>query len=135
MSSHTTTQLDLEKMASQYRKAIEENTRKLKAAELMIAEVKDLIEINALGGHRHPGSFTNAVISAIHKMLFTNGPMHRKDILAELEAQDLRFMGKGESLRQLAGYLNKAENAQSLGGGIWELIDTPRNPYIRVESA
>ena len=129
MSNLATTRIDLEALAKQYREAIEENTAKLRSVELVIAEVKDLISLDAARGKRHVGSFASAVIDAIHKMLFTNGPMHRKDILAQLEAQDLRFVGKGEPLRQLAGYLNRVEKAQSMGGGVWDLIDRPDKPY------
>ena len=112
---------DMKEMAAQFRAAIDENTRRLEAANIMIAAAQENVARNAVS-HQN-GSFTSLVIEAIHEVLWVKGPTHRKDILARLQDQGLHFSGKREPMKALASFLHKAPNARSIGGGVWDLAN------------
>ena len=107
---------DLRAMADHLKEVITEKQRELETIEHAV----DVFEANMASEQTHQaGSFTAAVKSAIQDILRKEGPLHRLEILRQLEDQGLTFTHHKSPVNAVASYLSQTPNVRSDGKGNW----------------
>ena len=63
---------------------------------------------------------------AIYELLHINGPLHRRDIFDRLIQSGMTIGGR-TPINTMAAHLSHDPRFESLGGGLWDLIEQPHD--------
>ena len=125
MNIRLTTLRDMRDLAAGFQQAIDEDTRRLEAVNVVIAVVEADIEDKAQEITRPQESKTPQILRAIHLVLQLEGPMHRSDLLKRIEERGIALAKgrKGKPIDHLSSYLSLAPRAKGVGRGVWAYDD------------
>ena len=80
------------------------------------------------------GTITEQVTNLVERILSLEGPVHRKELLARVKEQGIHFASEEKKqLNTFASYLTTDKRFESVGRGVWQLVDSDDEDTDAVE--